>query len=486
MDTPSFSIRRTTTTSRGRWQGPVWYALVVAGILAHLVFAVAPGNRLRSEWSGGGDTREYVLLAQNLNAGDGYTYAHLPTAFRAPAYPFLLAALMRLAPQHWAQLVYGLQFIASLVMAWMCARLARNWFGVEAGRAALAAALWTPTLLYFTGQMLTEETAALLTILFFIYLDNALRSPRWNALVLTGFFAGAVALERFNAALLAPFACVAVFLWLPPKDATESATRERQRARPGFWSRKRWRRALAVAAVCGVLIAPWVAYTAVSFHGRALYSTHGGFAEVEGVLMPLGRTQPGETAAIESALGWGNWEVESNSPARPGLRDEVALNRQAEAVARQLWRANGRKLVPIVLEKLGAFWLSTEQLLQTRGLSMRNRVARGAGVAIYWVILALGAMGWLRLRQAHPDVARALLFYAILETALHLPLTMNTRLRSPLMDPVLCSLAGGGCAWFLSRFGRQQAPARLGPNLSGQEPRSARSSPCPRVVSTPR
>jgi len=63
---------------------------------------------------------------------------------------------------------------------------------------------------------------------------------------------------------------------------------------------------------------------------------------------------------------------------------------------------------------------------------------------VYYVILALAVAGWLRLRISRPEVAYALLFYAVVVTALHLPLTMNTRLRSPLFDPLLASLAGCG------------------------------------------
>lgn len=41
-------------------------------------------------------------------------------------------------------------------------------------------------------------------------------------------------------------------------------------------------------------------------------------------------------------------------------------------------------------------------------------------------------------------MAGALLFYTVFLTAIHLPLTANTRLRSPLFDPLFASLAAGG------------------------------------------
>jgi hypothetical protein len=48
-----------------------------------------------------------------------------------------------------------------------------------------------------------------------------------------------------------------------------------------------------------------------------------------------------------------------------------------------------------------------------------------------------------------PDMAQAVFFYAVLLTAIHLPLTMNTRLRSPLFDPLLASLSAGAVVQYL-------------------------------------
>lgn len=308
--------------------------LVAGGIAAHLGIAIVAGNHLSAPWSGVGDTREYVTLTRNLLAGDGFTYAHQPTAFRAPLYPMFLAVLMRLFPNHWAIAVHALQFFASLLLAWLCAQLASRWFGAVARRAALIFALWLPTFAYFTGEILTECTAALLTILYLLYLNEAVRRSRTPDLVLLGVFAGLAALERFNSAALAEVAFAVAFAWLL---AALSEARSSE-SRSSVFCPERWRRLLLVAVACAIVVSPWLLHTAMAFHGRALYSTHGGFAAVEGVLMPLGRTQPGETPAIESALGWGKWEVESNDPRRLALGAEPDLNNHAWDVAFGLWR----------------------------------------------------------------------------------------------------------------------------------------------------
>jgi hypothetical protein len=206
----------------------------------------------------------------------------------------------------------------------------------------------------------------------------------------------------------------------------------------------RWRRALLIGLSALVVTSPWLVRTFIVFHGKAIYSTHSGYAAVEGVLMPLGRTQVGESDALDEGLGWTNIEVETNTPERPEFRDEVALNKDGWNYASHLWRAEGWKLLPITAQKLGAFWLSMDQLIDTQSFSWRNRLIRASGVAVYYVIVALAIAGWLRIRVLHPEVAYALLLYAVVVTALHIPLTMNTRLRSPLFDPMLASLAGCG------------------------------------------
>ena len=412
----------------------VFWALAALGVAAHLGVAIVAGNHLTTPWSGYGDVHQYVTLATNLRLGDGFTYAHTPTAFRPPLYPLLLAGFMWLSTTHWLALLHAVQFLTSLATTWVCAKLATRWFGPESGAIALAIALLMPTQLYFTGETLTERTVSLLGILLLMYLDRAVQCGGSRNWILLGLVAGAAALERFNAAALVLVAAAVAVGW-PVRVP------ERPRLRP----------LALVCATCAIVIAPWLARTFTAFHGRALYSTHVGFGAVEGILSPTGRAQEGETQKIDKALGWGNWSVETNSPARPELRDEVALNSQAWNVAADLWRNAGWSLALIAAEKLAAFWLSTDQMFHLSMFSLRNRVLRRAGVTAYLVVLMLALVGWFQLRTRNPKIAHLLLLYAIVLTALHLPLTMNTRLRSPLFDPLLASLGAGSLVAFFEK-----------------------------------
>jgi 4-amino-4-deoxy-L-arabinose transferase-like glycosyltransferase len=452
MDTPGISAPRTTAALRDRWQGPVWYTLVAAGVAAHLLVAVIAGNHIYAPWSGHGDAFEYIQLGQNLVAGDGFTYAHVPTAFRAPAYPYLLSALMRMAPVHWLALLRLLQMAASLLTAWLCARLAKSWFGEMAGRAALVIALLLPTLLYFDGEILSECLSALLAVLYFMALSRSVHVAGRRPLALLGLCAGLAALVRFNAALLALIACAVVFAWLPPTRtvAPDSRLQFGQRAS----------RALIVAASCGIVLAPWLIRTAIAFHGQALFSTQSGLAAVMGIVTPINRGQPGETEVVKNFLGWDNADVETNMPARPGLRDEVALNRQAWDVARSLLPKQGWRLASGSALKISAYWLGTDQLFGTTSFSRSSRIARRLGTFAYWAVLIAAIAGWIFLRNSAPSMATILAVCALLISLGQLPFVMISRYRIPIFDPVLCVLAGGAWAGLLSRLPRWQAPAK--------------------------
>lgn len=443
-------------TELGRFAGnTVFRAAVGLGVAVHAAVVVVAGNGVTTPWSGGSDMREYITLARNLLAGSGFTYAHQPTALRAPVYPLLLAALMWLAPQHWPLFLHIVQFVAILATAWFCGRLADRCFGETAGRFAIAVALFFPTLVYEGGEVMTESTTALLVILFFVFLIESVRVGTTRSLVSTGFFAGVAALERFNAAALALVAIAAVFLWTPQAEGCPRAP-----TRLPLTSPHRWRRSLLVGGTCLIVVAPWLLHTLIVFHGQAIYSTHEGYAAVEGIMMPLGRTQPGQTGAIKRALGWTHEDIETNSAERLRFAPEPVLNHQAMLLAFRLWRSTGWGILPILGKKLGAFWLSTDQIVDTHSFSVRNRLLRGAGVGVYWIILVLAVIGWLGLRRSHHETAQVLLLYALAVTAMHLPLTMNTRLRSPLFDPLLAALGGGGMlslwAWVNALWFRKQ------------------------------
>lgn len=379
----------------------------------------------RTPWGGGGDTPAYLLLAQNLLAGKGYAYAGQPTAYRAPVYPFLLAGAMKMFGSYAIAAVRWLQFLAGLLSAYLCSVIAGKIFGRAARKPALIVALFFPTLIIMTGEILTEALASLVCAIFLYLLVRFFEKPSWS--VLTGLAAtvGLATLVRFNMALFGFVVLWAVVSWKMPLP--------------------KWRAIALTIILPGLIISPWLIRNYVVFHGAFVLSTEGGPTAAMGILAPEGRAQPGDSERLVAALGWlPPMELETNDASRNRIGDEANLNRQAWKVTLELWRKTGWKLVPLTIEKLGYFWLSTDQLLSTDSFRPIVRAGRAAGVLFYWALLALGIAGWFKLLGAKPELAYIFLFYVILVTVLHIPFNMNTRLRMPFIDPMLAVLAGAG------------------------------------------
>ena len=400
----------------------LWRAAAILGVVLRIVIVALPGNQLRAPWSGGGDAPKYVLLAQNLLAGHGLSYALQPTALRAPGYPLLLAGLMWSFGDHYIVAIRWIQFALGLGTVYFCSRASGRAFGEGAGRATLVVGLFFPTLIFITGEVLTECIGAFFAAMFLYLLVEALKSPSMKVLAGMGFVVGVGGLFRFNMAGLGP---VGILVALMAKC-----------------SRPAWQRVLVLCICAGVVVAPWLLRNQVEFHGKVLYSTLTGHDAVEGVLSPQGRALPGDNDRIRAAEGWLLGEIETNDQSRLQYPSEAELNREAWGVARTLWREWGWRLVPLEAEKLTYFWLGTDQIFWTQAFSGRQRLLRWVGVASYWLLLGLAIAGWLGARRSAPALVQVCVFYVVFLTALHLPFPMLSRLRIPLMDPLIAILAG--------------------------------------------
>jgi len=331
------------------------------------------------------------------------------------------------------------QFALGLLTVGFCAAAASRLFGKGAARASLLMGLFLPTLIFPTAQVLTECFAALLTSVFFFLIvyqhqRNDLRSAA--GLGVTG---GLGTLTRFNSAVLLLFAAFAIF-----------------RSREG---KLRFEREALFVAVAALIVSPWLIRNEMSFHGQVLLSSQGGPNAVVGILTPQGRTQPGDSEKVLAALGYSSSQLETNEAARLSLPSEAELNRRAWQLVPGLWKEKGWSAIPMLGMKVSDFWLSTDQLMSTGSFGWTDRIIRFGGVLSYWVVLAFAVGGWFALRAERPDLASMFLTYAIGITILHLPLVMNTRLRIPLVDPLLVILCGARWAKFTAAFQRS-GPSR--------------------------
>jgi 4-amino-4-deoxy-L-arabinose transferase-like glycosyltransferase len=411
------------------------YALagvILAGITLRLFIALQPGNAVNSPWSGGSDAPAYLTLAQNLVAGQGFSYAGEATAFRPPVYPLILAASMELFGRYALAIVRWLQFLEGVVAAFLCAAIAEKIYGKQAKTATFVISLFFPTLVVMPSILGTESSAILAVAILFYFLLRYRETPSWRILIALGTIVGFTTLLRFNMALLGVFVLYVLFL--------------------GGNHLPKWRGAATTVLVSAMVIAPWIVRNMIVFHGEVLLSTQGGFAAAAGILEPEGRSQVGDTQRVKGAIGWAlPQELETNQPHRHELPAEPALDRLCWQVAFRVWRETGWELIPVTLRKLSYFWLSTDQIFSTTTFSPKMRMERAAGVLIYWTLLALGVWGWIQTRRVNPALAYLFLFYAVLVTILHVPFNMNTRYRVPLVDPLIAVLAGIGFIAILAK-----------------------------------
>lgn len=272
-----------------------------------------------------------------------------------------------------------IQLLAGFAVVWLSAKVGSRLFGPVAGRASLVFGLFLPTIVFFRSELITETFAMLTAALFLMILLDPAPADGTRRSALTGALIGIASLIRFNFGVLGIVAA-----WALLRD------RGLKRAIP----------CLAVLAAAFLLVlAPWLARNESVF-GRPLLSTQSGLNAIQGILTPQGRAQPGDIARVHAAIGWVAADLETNDPRRLALGPEAELDRRAWRSAWRAWKNAGWHALTVEIEKLGYFWLSTDQLLSTSSFPLPLRMLRAMGVVLSWCALALALIGWGRWREA--------------------------------------------------------------------------------------
>ncbi len=223
--------------------------------LSFLAFALRLSARLHTGiadfWVNGYSF--FFEMARNLAAGKGIAIEGVPTAFRVPLYPILLAGLTMGHKAFWPIAIT--QSLIGAGTAFCAALLARQMFrGPAAARAATLTAAITAVYPYY----LVHDTAMEETSLFTLLTLGAvvlLRQAAQTAKATPGAFAGLLlGLDVLTRATIAPFALVAP-LWL-------------------IW-RKRTRAGVVCALLLVLTAAPWLWRNYMLF-GTATLSTETG------------------------------------------------------------------------------------------------------------------------------------------------------------------------------------------------------------------
>lgn len=393
----------------------VWL-IAVCALAARFGLVVWAGNAPQTPLTGGSDTLAYQALADSVVNHRGLSYAGMPTGLRPPLYPLFLVLGQMIAGGHCRIFIRLVQFAVGILSAIVCAGISRKLGGSAA--IAFAAALAAPTLIFLSAEILSETLAALIVAAFF-YVVVTETSPIWAGAVI-----GLGMLERFNLATLAVTYVVFQFAAKKPSQAA--------------------RNVVLAGVVTVSCVSPWFVRNLLVFHGQVLYSTHTGTNLLQGLITPDGRTQSGDSEKLEAMAGWTISDIETNSRSRTAFPPEPQLDHMAmNSALAQLGHVN---FFALTVRKLGYFWLSFDQMFRTQQLAFNKRFVRVLGILVYWFLLAIGIVGWRKVRSRNPNAALLFAVYALVVTVMHFPFVMSTRIRAPLIEPALVILGGSAFA----------------------------------------
>jgi len=180
----------------------------VVALLLHVAYFVCDGNSLAR------DSPKYVIPAENVIAGHGYTRGGVVETERTPGYPLVLIALRAIGLT--LREIALLQHIACALAAAALVLIARSMTGNElvAVVSGIVTAIDLPAI-YHANLILTETTCMLLALALFMMVWRIARGA--GRPIAAGLLLGAMVLVRPVAMLL--FIPLALFLGWTRRDA---------------------------------------------------------------------------------------------------------------------------------------------------------------------------------------------------------------------------------------------------------------------------
>lgn len=411
-----------------------WLILLLALLIRVAVAAEMPLRAL----SPGQDSVDYDRHGQSIARGNGYPSSillpgHRPSAFRAPLYPYFLAAVYKVTGGRVRAARYAQALVGTLTVA-LIGLLAFQLAGPRVGLASLGLAAVFPPLIAIDTAILTEEVLVPLELgALAAALQHRRSTSRWRWVVTAGILGGLATLARPNGFLvLVP---IAIALWP---------------ARPELALKPGWA-TLLMLAIAAVIVLPWTIRNAVEMHAFVPVSTEAGYA-LAAIYNDTSRTN-------EGAKGY-------NVPPQlvPAYRrlfrrrdiSEAELDSELRSRAiRNIGDHPGYALEAVALNTLRLFHLTGWQ--RARGeakfaVGLQPGLAN-AGIYGFLVLLVLAVLGCATraMRRVPWFVWLMPLLFATTIVAGAL-----TRYRAPI-DPFLVILAGSALASAWSRLQRARA-----------------------------
>jgi 4-amino-4-deoxy-L-arabinose transferase-like glycosyltransferase len=385
--------------------------LTFVGFIVRLLVAQILLGGLNRDYEG--DEGGYVRLAVHIAEGLGFTNSSgIPTSYRAPGLPLLLAVPISLMGSSITGIRIFMCFVESLLIP-SCYLLVRSATGSpRLGFIISTIAIFFPSWIIPSGAVLTDIPAAIMVILMAWMLIEGHRRQSLLWIVGAGLVWGSATATRAGSLSYAP----GIVLWL-------------LLTMPGW--KMRLAAVVAVTLPFACILAPWsIRNTFV--HGRFVpISTQGG-------IQLYISNNPEATGILAIDLA----HVDETRAQRYPNASELARDNLFQAEAIKFIRENPWRFTHLCFIRFVQFW----KLYSPRvPLSNSLVVLVSFGVALPFFMVQVIRRGW---RQG-PEM---LLFLIILcHTGLYIVYGSIVRYRIPI-EPFIIAMAITGFGWTFSRF----------------------------------
>jgi Dolichyl-phosphate-mannose-protein mannosyltransferase len=321
-------------------------------------------------------------LAQSIAAGRGFSLPNgVPTAFRVPLYPILLAGLTLGHPWFWPIVIAeSLMGAATCICA---ALLARQMYPGERGRTAgLLAAAVTAVYPYYVVHDTALQETSLFTLLTLAAVLLALRVARCGLLLPAASCGFVLGLDVLTRSPIAPFALL-VPLWLI--------------------ARRRVPHGLLCALLLGLAVSPWLIRSFL-LTGQPALTTEAGFELWNGNNPELFRFYPMQSIDVSIAANLAALPARDQQQLARLGDNEAVIDRWYRQKALRYMRAHPWLTFTSGLRKIAAAfdWLPTPR---------RSRAQALAHLLSFAPVMLLGLWGmWQRRAQWRDDSLIYLLF----------------------------------------------------------------------------
>ncbi len=398
------------------------------------------------------DPRDYESRAASLALGHGYGPTGLaspgtPSAFRPPAYPFLLAAVYAVFGVH-PDLGRLVAALLGTVTVLLIARLGSELWDRQIGLAAGGVAAVFPSLIALNGTLLSESLFLPLELITGLVLLRIVRgSGGVGSAVVIGGLCGLAALTR----------TVGILFLLPALWAF---------LRSGASTEQRLTRCVVAIASCCAVLAPWAIRNAMVFHafvplntqtGPTLAGEYNNVANGGGSLEAAWRAFPHETPQLANQV--------AHLYLRRGGVNEVQLDHAlTRAAVHYAERHPTYVLVAVALDTLRMFDLGEGHTFVTTyaytEMNLPDALRVPADLAVL-VVLALALIGAVsRASGLIPAAARGAWLVCsvpLLAFLATVPTDGTPRYRT-ILDPFLV-IAATATVWQLARrLNRESMP----------------------------